>query len=365
MTASDEAISSSPAATESAGTSLRVPIAWLGRDKWLILCAATFVVLTVIVTRSVGRPWSVGAWDYFRDLPTLSLLFLGIWLFVERLRLHRTPPGLAYRALRRDFAERLAPTRLANVVAVAAAISVSIGCFTAWKLSIPNLVPFHFDATLASLDRTIHFGRYPHEWLSPILDRWWAVWAIDGLYLPVWSFAMIAVLVWQLWAPPSPRRSQYLLTFALSWIVLGALVATALSSAGPQYYADVVLTKPNPYAALLNRLAAVHAQHRLIYPTIREHLWQVLKTGASEPFAGISAMPSLHVAMSELMAIVGRKHSRFLGVPLTMLSIVTVIGSVVLGAHYAVDGYVSILAAHGIWAVSGLVANGERNHAPA
>jgi hypothetical protein len=336
---------------------LRPAFGWLGADWVLVLSAALFACITGLVTHTFGRPWSVGGWDYFRDLPPLSLLFLGIICCVRRVQLHSMPARSAYRQIRREFAVRLAPERLANVGVVAAAISLSIGCFTAWKLLIPNLIPFRWDATFAGLDRALHLGRYPHEWLAPILNQWWAVWVVDFLYLPVWSFVMITLLVGQLWSTPSPRRTQYLLTFALSWIVLGALAATALSSAGPQYFGDVVAHGANPYGGLMDRLSAIQAQHPLIYPTIRQHLWDVYRHGSSEPFAGISAMPSLHVAMSELMAIWGRRESRFFGVALTTLSGITVIGSVVLGAHYAIDGYVSILGVHLLWKLSGYVAS--------
>lgn len=65
-------------------------------------------------------------------------------------------------------------------------------------------------------------------------------------------------------------------------------------------------------------------------------------------------MPSLHVAMAELCAIVGRRNERrSVAYSLTAFSVLTLVASIYLGAHYALDGYVSILGVHLLWRVSG------------
>lgn len=67
--------------------------------------------------------------------------------------------------------------------------------------------------------------------------------------------------------------------------------------------------------------------------------------------AGIATMPSRHVATSELNAIIGRQRCRTLGVLLTSFAVVTFVGSVALGAHYSIDGILSILVVHALWHV--------------
>ena len=60
-------------------------------------------------------------------------------------------------------------------------------------------------------------------------------------------------------------------------------------------------------------------------------------------------MPSLHIAITVLFALVGWRINRYVGILLTAYVVITQIGAVILGWHYAVDGYVSILLTILIW----------------
>jgi hypothetical protein len=71
------------------------------------------------------------------------------------------------------------------------------------------------------------------------------------------------------------------------------------------------------------------------------------------PFVGISAMPSVHVAVAVLFAVLGWRTAAWLGWLFTGYACVVLIGSVHLGWHYAVDGYVSAVVAPLIWALTG------------
>jgi hypothetical protein len=82
----------------------------------------------------------------------------------------------------------------------------------------------------------------------------------------------------------------------------------------------------------------------------QERLLQAHATGATLPYGGgISAMPSLHVAMAVLYAAVGWRVSRLAGILLSAYVLVVRVGAVHLGWHYAVDGYVSVALAVLIW----------------
>jgi len=64
-------------------------------------------------------------------------------------------------------------------------------------------------------------------------------------------------------------------------------------------------------------------------------------------------MPSLHVAIAVLQALLGWRLSRKLGLILTGYAVIVLLGSVHLAWHYAVDGYLSILLALIVWKASG------------
>ena len=70
---------------------------------------------------------------------------------------------------------------------------------------------------------------------------------------------------------------------------------------------------------------------------------------------GISAMPSMHLSIATVFALLGWKISRFWGMAGIIFLVLILLGSVHLGYHYAVDGYAAILATVGIWWLSGIL----------
>jgi hypothetical protein len=88
---------------------------------------------------------------------------------------------------------------------------------------------------------------------------------------------------------------------------------------------------------------------------VQRTLWENFATGQNMPFVGISAMPSVHVAVAVLFALLGWRISSWLGWIFSLYAGVILIGSVHLGWHYAVDGYLSIAGALAIWAVVGML----------
>ena len=64
---------------------------------------------------------------------------------------------------------------------------------------------------------------------------------------------------------------------------------------------------------------------------------------------GIAAAPSLHIGVAVLQALMAWKISPLLGRILTVYAVIILIGSVHLGWHYAVDGYMAIIFAILIW----------------
>jgi len=85
---------------------------------------------------------------------------------------------------------------------------------------------------------------------------------------------------------------------------------------------------------------------------------------AKKMLNGISAMPSMHVAMSMLFVLVAWNASSLLGVAFTVFAIVIAIGSVHLGWHYAVDGYVSAICMPILWTAAGRLVDWRRAREP-
>ena len=68
--------------------------------------------------------------------------------------------------------------------------------------------------------------------------------------------------------------------------------------------------------------------------------------------AGISAMPSMHVATSVLIAFYAATHARWAGWFCWIFAALIMIGSVHLGWHYAVDGYFGAAIAWMAWTIA-------------
>ena len=64
---------------------------------------------------------------------------------------------------------------------------------------------------------------------------------------------------------------------------------------------------------------------------------------------GISAMPSMHLATSWLMAFQAFRYTRALGWTMVAFAIMIQVSSVLLGWHYAIDGYFGFLVALVCW----------------
>jgi PAP2 superfamily len=221
--------------------------------------------------------------------------------------------------------------------------------FSVLKGAIAVVAPFRWDAALSALDRALHFGRLPHEWLEP-LTRPLPVAVLNVAY-NLWFFLL--VVGWLATAVSVRRpglRHQYLLAFMLTWFVGGFLVACVMSSAGPCYFDRIGLGEA--YAPLMARLRAVEAAHGIWAVETQNLLWAGF-TGARPGSAGISAFPSMHVASATLFVLAARHLGRAAFGAALAFWVMILAGSVVLAWHYAVDGYAGTLIAVAAWWLAG------------
>jgi hypothetical protein len=189
-------------------------------------------------------------------------------------------------------------------------------------------------------------GTDPWRLLQPYLGRPRVTQAISLIY-SLWFLLMFGA--WMSWAlTDHPQRMRFLLSFALCWILLGTVAATAFSSAGPVYYAEIT-GEGSPFRAQMAYLRAVDKEYPLLSLSIRDQLWLAYITGKPDGGSGISAMPSLHVAIVTLCAISGWYVSWRVGAAMTLYAVAIFLGSIHLGWHYAADGYASVVAVATIW----------------
>lgn len=233
--------------------------------------------------------------------------------------------------------------------------------FQALKQSIGPVAGFWADPTLHRLDTRLH-GGMAWEWFGWLLSRSSWVRMIDTLYA-AWFVGLLIFVVWVSWSRFRQLRERALIAFLLLWIVAGTGAAGALASAGPCYY-DLVVGEANPYSELIIRLDRLEpGESQLSARFNQQGLWELQQNDRWARFAGISAMPSLHVALAVLFALIASSRSRLLGTLLALYAVAIHVGSVVLAWHYAIDGYLGAAMAVACWTVAGRLARGTASAA--
>lgn len=264
--------------------------------------------------------------------------------------------------LHTHLAAYLTRRRLLHALPALLAIPLFASSFTIAKAAVPLLHPYSWDSRLAAIDQTLHGGVQPWLLLQGLVG-YPPVTALLNLAYHLWFFIMFAMLYWLVFSTERAQlRMQFMLSFVISWTLLGNVVATLLSSAGPCYY-RLVTGGPDPYAALMGYLHVADSHIPVLALNVQNMLWQGYQQHVGVSGMTISAMPSMHVATAVLLALAGWHIGRSTGIALSIFAALILIGSIHLGWHYAVDGYVGAVGAYLIWRLVGWLQRHQTNGA--
>ena len=235
--------------------------------------------------------------------------------------------------------------RIVNGVLTLTLLTVFFSNFSFLKTAIPALNPFAWDQVMMQLDRVLHGGFDVYQILMPIFGGSWMLAVLGGAYV-IWLFLLYFMTFIASFTKHDPQaRTAFLLAFVLTWGVCGNLIATWFSSVGPVYYAPMGLG--DVYEPLMLHLREMGEAMNVPSLFVQDMLWDGYSSG--QPVAGISAFPSMHVASSTLMACYGFTFHRYAGWLLSAFTATILVGSVMLGWHYAVDGYAGFVVAILAW----------------
>lgn len=227
-----------------------------------------------------------------------------------------------------------------SVVPTTVMVGAGASLFLPLKYAIPQLVPFWLDAPLAHAEKR-PFGVDP--WLT--LDRWLGFLAVPmdclyGLWLPTQALILFLAVLQR----GSVAKSRVLISYVLAWFLLGVIGATFFSSAGPIFYDR--LFGGTEFAGLRETL-----QDRGAWIALGEsdRMWASLAGRRPTIVAGISAVPSIHVAISFWMFLAARLMVPRAAPYALAYAVLIWIGSVQLGWHYVTDGLAGLLGMLAVW----------------
>ena len=289
-------------------------------------------------------------YEFFASMSGL-ILAVPVCLYVFYVMIVTRPPRLLAH-LAGDLRRFVSFERLAIGLPVFLLFPFFGSAFSYFRIYIPSFRPFGWDRTLAEWDRLLHGGVYPWEWLQPVLGHPYVTTIFNGFY-HLWFAAMFGVVLWQMGSLKRPRlRMQFFLTFVLLWALLGNVVATLMSSAGPVYYGRVT-GLPDPFTPLMSYLHAANEVAPVWALNVQDMLWDSYRENGLAIVGGMTAMPSMHIATCTSFALVAFGRSRKLGYLFAAFAVIVQLGSVHLGWHYAIDGYVGAIGTVLIWLAMG------------
>tara|TARA_R110002110_G_scaffold106127_2_gene266316 strand:+ start:92 stop:1087 length:996 start_codon:yes stop_codon:yes gene_type:complete len=313
------------------------------RSIWINLSIVTIalVVLAAISARNLGSPVpnvvSLYAVISLFGIGIIACIALMSYIFVLMARGEERPA----KAILEQVRFRCSAGYLVNHIVPIFLTFATLGAFSSLKVLIPTIYPFAWDSVFSDMDRVLFFGADPwkvtHAFIGPLgtafLD------SIYGLWLP--SFAAVIVGV-SLFASDKLKR-QFFLSFFTIWIGLGLILATILSSAGPVFLDLISHAYATRYTDLFPLENAPSANIAQAY------LAQGYLSGGTGFAKGISAMPSIHVAIAALYVCAFWPIGRIARAASLAFYLLILVGSVHLGWHYAWDGIVGTLGTYAIW----------------
>lgn len=252
--------------------------------------------------------------------------------------------------------------RLGERLAMAAPVLILgpafFSAFTSVKTALPLIHPYAWDSRLAAADAWI-FRAEAWRALQPLLGHPPLTFALSALY-SLWHLLLISVFgLITLSLDRSRLRRQALTALMLSWALLGTLGAIVFSSVGPCFSA---LLEPNLADTFADQAAYLEAADKTL-PIFefaeQKRLLSAFRQGQPALGSGISAMPSMHVAVALLMALAGWRTARWAGVAATAYLVVVVIASIHLGWHYAWDDAAALVGGGLVWTLSGWIVGRE------
>jgi hypothetical protein len=292
------------------------------------------------------------------------VLYLSAWFFFAAAQvlhsLYRHRPDRPIRFVRDTLFGPAYRRRLAQSAPLLIAVVLFMPGFSAMKSAIPLFNDYGWDQRFINLDLALH-GQDPWRILQPLLGHPLITSAMSVAY-HLWILLIYAgTIFFALHVDDRTLRQRYFAAFFGIWTVNGVVLATLFASVGPCFLET--MTGNAHFADQMAYLLRANEIYPVMVVDVQQQLIAWHASGSHGLGRGISAMPSMHVALAFLFFLAIRKVGRALGIVFFLFFLLTLIGSVHLAYHYAVDGYVAIVTTAIIWAFCGALFQRRRTAA--
>jgi hypothetical protein len=296
---------------------------WILASTVLTVLLGVFALALMIFLPFTALPdpiFSLASWFGW------TFMASGVALLVYTLKLMRTGEERPIKRLAENW--RSDRRRFVVIGAGMTLAGADMYFFMISKPELNLLFPFWADPALANIDAYL---------LTHDAWRLFASWNLEILawvYTPFWFFGILLTFFWLLLKPPSMIKSMAIVSYFAIWSIFGPIGQALLSSAGPIFYGRL---------GLGDRFANMPIPPLTL--GLSDYLWHSFEHHSLVPGAGISAMPSLHIATMAWMVLAFFLFRSRWTIPALLLSVYIYAGSVALGWHYMTDGLVGIAGA--------------------
>ena len=319
----------------------------------LISVMLLYCFIVWVMGQAMNKPTLISFFTYENLMINSTVVFF-IGMIFGRLfyiMIFKRPRRL-FRAIKEDIIHLLTWRRILMAAPLLIMFPIFFSAFTSFKTLIPVMIPYSYDPLFWKLDKWLHFGVDPWRLLQPFIGFFFVSFVIGFVY-KFWFFVKFMCLYWMgFTVDKSSLRAQFFIAYLISWIVNGTFFALIFSSGGPCFYALITGEAVDPYLPLFDYLRAANEHWPIWALQGQAFLWEIYQGQHSGMMAGISAMPSMHVSVALMLLFAGWHYGPLTKAFFIAFFMFTLIGSVHLGWHYAIDGYFSILTTWIIWRMS-------------
>lgn len=318
-----------------------------------LLCVedAVFLGATLFVVLVAGQAVRIAGFEgpalhWFALNIRLYLLISGLVILGEAtLRLVRDRPASPIRYFSSAEYREIVARRIFAMPPLVA-VGLLMPAFSAFKSSIGQLNSFEWDTTFIALDRALH-GTDPWRLLQPLMGHPALTWLASELYHAWFMLIYLGPVLFAFFVRDRQLRFAFFTAYLASWTIVGMVFATLFASVGPCFVGPILGI--DHFADQIAYLRGVDANYPLAVLEVQQQLLDWYSADDRGLGRGITAMPSMHVALAWLYVLASWRIDRRLGWAFAAFFVAIQLASIHLAYHYAVDGYLAVALVTAIW----------------